>query len=61
MMGIKMNGFCLWTINRDADGPFKCYKYMQGANCNENIKALCESIVRSTIANTKLSQVLTER
>ena len=43
------------------DGPFRCYKYMEGNNANDSIKAMCESVLRSLIANSTLDDVLRNR
>lgn len=61
MQGIQITGFAFWSVFREEDGPFRCYKYMQGNDANENVKALCESVVRSQIANSSLDQVLRNR
>jgi hypothetical protein len=26
MQGVDVTGMLIWSVNRDADGPFKCYK-----------------------------------
>jgi hypothetical protein len=54
MQGVIINGFAFWSVHRDEDGPFKCYKYMQGGDANANVKAMCESTLRNLIANSKL-------
>ncbi len=41
MQGVIINGFAFWSVHRDEDGPFKCYKYMQGGDANANVKAMC--------------------
>lgn len=46
MYGLEVSGFAIWAVNREKDGPFKCYKYMQGGSADENVKQMCESIVR---------------
>ncbi|KAL4489277.1 hypothetical protein ABPG72_006341 [Tetrahymena utriculariae] len=61
MQGLEVSGFAIWSVNREGDGPFKCYKYTQGSNANENVKIMCESIVRHQIANHALQEVLTNR
>ncbi|KRW99566.1 hypothetical protein PPERSA_13146 [Pseudocohnilembus persalinus] len=59
--GIQIKGVVYWAVYRQGDGPFKCYKYIQGTNANENVKQMTESIVRSQISNTKLLEVLKNR
>jgi regulator of protease activity HflC (stomatin/prohibitin superfamily) len=61
MQGIIITGFAFWTVNRESDGPFKCYKYMQGANANESVQALSESCLRNIIANSTLEDVMRNR
>lgn len=61
MQGLEVEGFAIWSVNREEDGPFKCYKYTQGGDANENVKTMCESIVRNQIANSTLTDVLTNR
>lgn len=61
MQGIKITGFAFWTVYREEDGPFRCYKYMQGNDTNSNIKAMCESVVRAQIANSTLNEVIQNR
>lgn len=61
MQGIEISGFAVWTVYREEDGPFRCYKYVQGGDANSNIKTVCESIIRDQIANSTLSEVLFQR
>ena len=28
MQGVVINGFAFWSVYREDDGPFRCYKYM---------------------------------
>lgn len=41
MQGVVINGFAFWSVYRDDDGPFRCYKYMEGGDANTNIQAMC--------------------
>ncbi len=41
VQGVDITGFAFWSVNRQGEGPFKCYKYMQSGNANANIKAVC--------------------
>lgn len=61
MQGMNITGVAFWSVNRQEDGPFKCYKYMQGGDANQNVKTMCESILRNLIANSKLDDVLKKR
>lgn len=61
MQGVSITGFAFWSVFREEDGPFRCFKYMQGNDANSNVRAMCESVVRSQIANSSLDQVLRNR
>jgi regulator of protease activity HflC (stomatin/prohibitin superfamily) len=61
MQGVAITGFAFWSVFREEDGPFRCYKYMEGGNANRNVQAMCESVLRNLIANSILSEVLRNR
>lgn len=61
MQGVEITGFAFWSVYRESDGPFRCYKYMEGNNANANVQAMCESVLRSQIANSSLDEVLRKR
>ena len=61
MQGVVITGFAFWSVYRDEDGPFRCYKYMQGGDANANVQAMCESALRNLIANSTLDEVLRNR
>jgi len=61
MQGVDIQGFAFWSVYRDEDGHFRCYKYMQGGDPNHNVKAMCESVLRNLIANSSLEEVLRNR
>lgn len=61
MQGVIINGFAFWSVYRDDDGPFRCYKYMEGGDANRNVQAMCESVLRNLIANSTLEEVLRNR
>lgn len=61
MQGVIITGFAFWSVFRDEDGPFRCYKYMEGGDANSNVQAMCESVLRNLIANSSLSEVLRNR
>jgi regulator of protease activity HflC (stomatin/prohibitin superfamily) len=61
MQGVIITGFAFWSVYRDGDGPFRCYKYMEGGDANRNVNAICESVLRNLIANSTLSEVLRNR
>lgn len=54
MQGVNIAGFAFWSVYRDDDGPFRCYKYMQGLDTYTSVQALCESVLRNLIANSTL-------
>jgi len=61
MQGVEISGFAFWSVFRDEDGPFRCYKYMEGGEPNANVQAMCESALRNLIANSTLEEVLRNR
>ena len=61
MSGVVITGFAFWSVYRNEDGPFRCYKYMEGGDANSNVQAMCESVLRNLIANSSLNEVLTNR
>lgn len=61
MQGVEVKGFAIWEVNSNDDGPFNCYKYSQGGTANDNVRTMCESILRNTIVNNKLTDVLRDR
>lgn len=61
MQGVIITGFAFWTVYREEDGPFRCYKYMEGGDANANVQAMCESVLRNLIANSTLDEVLRSR
>eukprot|EP00488_Nonionellina_sp_1-RS-2012_P002367 TRINITY_DN4509_c0_g1_i1.p1 TRINITY_DN4509_c0_g1~~TRINITY_DN4509_c0_g1_i1.p1 ORF type:complete len:306 (-),score=110.11 TRINITY_DN4509_c0_g1_i1:231-1148(-) len=68
MQGVELSGFIVWVINRDATGPLKAYKHIKDlsnlgpdSDVNLHIKAMAESIVRSTIANLSINELISQR
>lgn len=61
MQGIIIEGFAFWSVYRDEEGPFRCYKYLQGCNPSESVQALCESVLRNLIANSTIDEVMKNR
>lgn len=61
MQGVIITGFVFWSVFREGDGPFRCYKYMEGGDANRNVNAICESVLRNLIANSTLAEVLRNR
>ena len=68
MQGLEVSGIIIWTIFRDGDGPLKAYKSL-GADihsdepkiANQNLVEMANGIVRHKIANSNISEVLTNR
>jgi len=73
MQGVVVSGFALWSIYKDAEGPWKAYKnllladkdedgYVDDKNSGNSYIADCAaSIIRVTIANYPLADILTKR
>lgn len=67
MQGVEVSGFIVWTVNRVGDGPFKCYRYLEGLSgdglreASSHIKGMAESIIRHQVANLRLQEVITNR
>ena len=63
MQGIEISGVVMWSVKRDEDGPFRFYKYAGqdiDAAC-DNLRMVTESIVRNTVANSTISDVMSQR
>ena len=73
MQGVVVSGFALWSIYKESEGPWKAYKnllladkdedgYIDDKNSGNSYIADCAaSIIRVTIANYPLSDILTKR
>lgn len=61
MQGVEIEGVAFWSVYRLEDGPFRCYKYMEGNDANANVQVMCESVLRNLIANSTLDDVLKNR
>ncbi|KAG1659276.1 hypothetical protein FOA52_008205 [Chlamydomonas sp. UWO 241] len=67
VQGLRVSGFCIWSINRIDDGPFKAYRYLDGlstkglASANDNLARMCESIIRSAVASMSIDEVIRNR
>jgi hypothetical protein len=51
----------IWEVDPEKDGPFNCYKYTQDGRADDNVKTMCESILRSALANLELKKIMTSR
>lgn len=68
MQGVGVSGMLVWSVYRNDDGPFKCYKsFGDDLNlatprlANEKIQNLAISIIRDRIANMSINDVLRNR
>jgi len=73
MQGVVVTGFALWSIYKESEGPWKAYKnllladkdedgYFDDKNSGNSYIADCAaSIIRVTIANYPLTDILTKR
>ncbi|GMI32855.1 hypothetical protein TrCOL_g9907 [Triparma columacea] len=63
IQGIEITGVVLWSVHRSEDGPFKFFKYAgnEGDAANDNLKMVAESIVRNTVANHSINEILSQR
>lgn len=64
MQGVKVTGFAIFSVLRTEDGPFRYYKYVQGAGqqmAEDNLKGMAESLMRKHVATTSLDSVLRDR
>lgn len=68
MQGVKVTGMLVWSINRSDDGPFNAYKNLGEDLCsenpktaNENLVSMASAIVRASIANASISEMLKNR
>jgi len=67
MQGVEVTCMMVWSINRTADGPFKCYMSFgedlkRNSNmANEKIMNLSKSIIRDRIANMSINDVIKNR
>lgn len=68
MQGVEVNGTLIWSIYREADGPFRCYKSFGDdlnkktpAVANAQLQSMAVSIIRDRIANMTLIDVRKNR
>lgn len=68
MQGVEISGMIVWSVYRNDDGPLQCYKSfgedLQRATpseANKKIESLAISIVRESIANMTISDILKNR
>lgn len=68
MQGVEVRGNIIWSVYRDGDGPFRCYKMFGSALQNQNPRSINDklgdmaiSIVRDRVANMSLDDILKNR
>lgn len=61
MQGLRITGQGIYSIFREGDGPSRFQKNASGANIDESIKLLVESVIRSIVANTDMETLLRKR
>jgi len=67
IQGVKLKGFCTWSIFREEDGPYRAYRSFDGLNnegaqqANNNIGKLVASILRNMVSSMSIDTVMTER
>jgi len=68
MQGINVSCSLAWTIYREDDGPFRCYK-THGADISNNVPkqankkltSMAQSVVREVIANNTIDDIIKNR
>lgn len=67
MQGVEVTGMLIWSVYRNEDGPFRCFKSFGqdlNNNCrvaNEKLESMAISIIRDKIANMTLDDILKNR
>jgi len=67
MQGVAVTGMLVWSVYREDDGPFKCYKSFgddlkRNSNmANEKMMNLSKSIIRDRIANMSINEIIRNR
>ena len=68
MQGVEVKGMLVWTVHREFDGPFKCYKsfvddliFKEPREANSQLQNMAVSIIRDRIANLSLNDILKNR
>jgi regulator of protease activity HflC (stomatin/prohibitin superfamily) len=68
MQGVEVRGNIIWSVYREGDGPFKCFKMfgrdLQQRNprsVNDKLGDMAISIVRDRVANMSLDDILKNR
>jgi len=69
MQGVEVTGVLIWSVYRDEDGPFRCYKCFgddliaKGGPkiANGKLENMAVSIIRDRIANMTINDILKNR
>lgn len=68
MQGVRVSGMLIWSIHRDEEGPFQCYKAFGDdlkkkvpVDANSKLESIAVSIIRDRIANLTLNDILKNR
>jgi regulator of protease activity HflC (stomatin/prohibitin superfamily) len=69
MQGVEVGGVLIWSVYREEDGPFRCYKsfgedLMQKSGpkvANQKLENMAVSIIRDRIANMTINDILKNR
>jgi hypothetical protein len=69
MQGVEVGGVLIWSVYREEDGPFRCYKsfgedLMKKTGpvvANQKLENMAVSIIRDRIANMTINDILKNR
>jgi len=69
MQGVEVGGVLIWSVYREEDGPFRCYKSFgedlmtkSGPRvANQKLENMAVSIIRDRIANMTINDILKNR
>lgn len=67
MQGVEVGGVLIWSVYREEDGPFRCYKSFgtdlmrECRVANEKLENMAVSIIRDRIANMTINDILKNR
>lgn len=68
MQGVRVTGMLIWSIHREGEGPFRCYKAFGddlkkkvAVEANHKLEKMAVSIIRDRIANLSLNDILKNR
>jgi len=68
MQGIEVSGVLIWSVYREEDGPFRCYKSFGNdllgqspKGPNQKLENMAVSIIRDRIANLTINDIIKHR